>query len=727
MVLAVPVSSRQIATPGAPSPTAGTPSAGTPIAATPGTLAAVGYSDVTVTGMYAGTTLFLPAPSSVREIESGELRLNYSHSPLLVPELSTLTVSVGGQALASARLTPETQSGGQLVVALPAVEVSGGTIPVQVSFYLRLTTDTCEVVDNPAQWATIHATSAYDVTGAAGTALLSDLPSLFLSREQGPTAPPRLIVPSAPDGTTLAAAGTAAYAWGRWAGAAYQDADLVSGVGDTELPSDQPAMLVGPGADLPLGEGWGPLAWDGAAFTLDGQPVPDGAGVIALRDGPTPQLLVSGTTPDAVRLAANRLVEVAGTPGQDGFDVQAVMVTAGGPVAPEPARAWESGAASFQQLGVGIRDVTGTGEHFIDLPFERPAGWDLGNGGTLQLALDISPGIRLETSWVRATVNGIDLGAQALRATDGDVDRYVFVLPGEELTTGLDGQPIRQLDLQIRVFLDLPTETCEAVNPDSVWASLQTDSAWILPATPYSGHDLGRFPAGFVPNHAVPEIERDQPDTDIAPPVIALPDEATPEELGAGMIAAAAFGRWDAFGMPASPVVAMAGALTEDQRSAASVVAIGGPDRNGLLTGVEGTFVVDPPVVPAGSTGGAATLTQMTSPWSDDRELIVVAGNGANGTGVGYGAIALGRAESLIGMQGTQVVVDAGDISQSVAVSDTGNAVPADLAPFVVPEDRTWIERIPVWQVVGVILLVAFIALVVGVVALRWVRVGRRG
>ncbi len=274
MGLVAPAASQQLATPGAGTPMAGTPTVGTPAAGTPvagtpvagaepGTLAAVGYTDLTVTGTYASTTLFLPAPSSVREIERGELRLDYSHSPLLVPELSTMTVSVGGQSLASTWLTPETQAGGELVVPLPATEIFGGTIPVQVSFYLRLTRDTCEVRDNPAQWATIHATSAYDVTGSARAAVLSDLPTLFLSRETTTSGPTQLTLPAEPDATTLAAAGTVAYAWGRWAGAAYQDADLLASGG--EAATDQPGFLVGPAADLPIGDDWGPLAWDGTA------------------------------------------------------------------------------------------------------------------------------------------------------------------------------------------------------------------------------------------------------------------------------------------------------------------------------------------------------------------------------------------------------------------------------------------------------------------------------
>ena len=44
----------------------------------------------------------------------------------------------------------------------------------------------------------------------------------------------------------------------------------------------------------------------------------------------------------------------------------------------------------------------------------------------------------------------------------------------------------------------------------------------------------------------------------------------------------------------------------------------------------------------------------------------------------------------------------------------------------IVPDERPWIERIEAWQIVGGIVGIAFLALVIGVIMLRWVRGGTR-
>lgn len=444
------------ATPGA----LATPVAGEP---EPGTLAAFGYDDMTAQGMYASLNYYVPLPPDSMATEGGELHLVYSHSPLLVSDLSTMTVVINGQSVESVHLAPDNEDHARLVVPMPVAGFKGNTIAIRIAFHLRLTRDQCEVADDPALWASIHKESSlsFQTTSDDSALLLTDLPRLF--QTQGANAPlaPAIILPEAPGPEVLDAAGIVAYQFGRWSGRVQQDPVLGTLSASAPAP-DVAALLIGQGKDLPVGERWGGVTWDGTQFLLNDVPVPADSGVLALRQQPVPQLLVSGTTPEAVRKAALALTH----PLDDAFfGSSAVVIGEALPGVAATRNGWTDGAASFAQLGMASQEITGPGLHYTDLRFERPAGWVLRDGGTLQLALSVSPGVRTETSWVRAIVNGVDIGAQPLHDSTKDGNRYVFVLPAGRLNNDLDGQPLRQLSVQLRIYLDTPQQGCEVSIP----------------------------------------------------------------------------------------------------------------------------------------------------------------------------------------------------------------------------------------------------------------------
>lgn len=142
-------------------PRGGTPAAGaTPIAqalpaeATPvpgsamdtETFRAFGYEDVTAQGMHANTVMSFPLPRGSGQSAGGQLDLLYSHSPLLVPELSTMTVIINDRTMTSVRLEKETQDGGRLSIPLPAAGSSGDPLVIRFAFHLRLTKDQCAIL-----------------------------------------------------------------------------------------------------------------------------------------------------------------------------------------------------------------------------------------------------------------------------------------------------------------------------------------------------------------------------------------------------------------------------------------------------------------------------------------------------------------------------------------------------------------------------------------------------
>ncbi len=693
-----------------------TPQAATPVASpvvqadAADSFAAFGYDDVTARGMFASTTYTFPLPLATSAPSGGRLDLAYSHSPLLIGDLSTMTVLVNGQSVDSVHLTEDTAESGRLAVDLPPLEGDADAVQVTISFHLRLTREACEIPDDPALWVTIDKASTLTLpTGVGETEVhVADAPSLLRRSAKETGTGPVIVMP---DAGRLDAASAVSFQLGQWSGMANSPVSLGDVV--TEMPgSDQAAVIIGTGDVLDLGEGWGPLAWDGEQFLLAGEAIPAGHGVLAMRQQPVPQILVSGATPEAVRLAANALSRPMDWPT---FDAPVVIVS-GDLAEASPSRyAWQEGAASFAQLGGYRQDVIGPGEHFIDLPYQRPANWVLRDGSQLTLDLQVSPAVRAETSWVRVTVNGQDIGTQPLRANQDGVQAYAFDLPADRLNVDLEGQPERDLMVQVRLFLDSSREACESIDPAATWAALLPTSAISLPHDTSGEPDLGRFPAGLTS------------DDDPAAMTVVVPDDATEEEQQAALQAVAAAGRWNAWSAPVIPDVMTAGEVSSEALQDRAVIVIGGPQRNGAASELgDETLQAIAPAAYAEVDAPYGVLALGDSPWSDGDIALLVAGSDNGSEGILLAATALGDQEVLAGMRGTRVAITGNLGPQTMAGAEPSTSIRSDLSPQVLPDERPWIERIDAWQVVGAIVLVAFLALMIGVIQIRWIRGGKR-
>ncbi|HZQ37599.1 MAG TPA: cellulose biosynthesis cyclic di-GMP-binding regulatory protein BcsB [Dehalococcoidia bacterium] len=679
----------------------------------PHSFRALGYGDRTARTLYGSLDYFFPVARS-QSVQAGTtLDLDISHSPLLVPDRSTATVVVNGQSVTSAFLTPDNQNHGQLAVQVPAQPDATGGLFVQVAFSLRLTHDTCEETQNPALWATVHGDSQLTLATAAAKAPgLQDLDALF-APSPADTAPLSLSLPANPAPQEIEAAGDLAFQSGRWAQLAGQDANVTL---NASPPAGQPAIVVGSGPALqPAGE-WGTVAWNGSAFTANGAAVQPDRGLLALRNGP--QLLVSGGTPAAARDAAQMLANREHRPQLAGDHA---VLTSGTQLTAAAPPAWGASAASFAQLGLDRRQVSGPGEHDVELSFDRPSGWTLGDGSVLQLSVAASTALHADTSWIAASVNGYDLGTQKLQAGDESAHSYRFDLPAELLNTDLNGAPQRRLDLQVRVYLDLSQTGCTQSAPDSAWAALEPTSAWLLPHTRYTGRDLGRFPAGLLSG-------------DGTPLTVVLPAKPTQAELNAGIQVLAALGRWTAEDVTQLPRLVPADQLPLDQPVRGNAVLVGGPDRN-LISGVAeraapGLFAAPTPAASASADGNAGGWLRLApSPW--DKRATVLALSGADDAGVQAAATALTKRAELSTLRGGAAVISAGLPAQTSPSSESAEVAPQALAPRLVgpaaqpkASTATKTRRLQTWQVVGAVLLGAFVTIIGAVLFLK-LRPGR--
>jgi cellulose synthase operon protein B len=664
-----------------------------------------GFGDQTARTMFGSLNYFFPIPRGQRPVPGSELELVFSHSPLLEPTRSTLTVVVNGQSISSIALSAATRERGSLGVPLPvagADETFAATgYFVQLQFYLRLTRDECEETNNPAQWATVHRESTIRLLTerAEFVGTLADLPVLFAPA--GPDdAPVTFVLPDTPAPELLEAAGLAALELGRWAATGMRHPRLALA---DEPPADGRAIQVVSGQETDAPLEWGQVVWDNDRFLINGTVIPTEHGLLAIAGEEAPQLLIGGGTPEGVVTAAQALARSELHDGLAGDHLVLRGPLPGLRITPRP---WQDGAASFAQLGIDAREVQGPGEHFVDLFFERPPGWTLREGSRLELAIATSTAIRPDTSWVVASVNGYVLGTHRLEASSvANERRYQFELPVGLLNTTLDGQPVRDLALQLRFFLDIPQSRCETVAPESASVIVLPTSAWILPHDQATAMDLGRFPA--------PLLDGD------APLHVVLPGSPSTEEMEAGLQVMAAIGRWS-YDQSVVPRLVTANQVDAQLRRQGHLVLLGEPGRNPLLAEAANQIpslaeVTYPVAYRAGAIAPVATLHLARSPWSRAHTVLAIQSDSPDG--LRLAAQALGQRETLLAFRGQSLLITTDMALQTLEPAAPPPGAPEELAPQVIIPIT---ERLQPWQVVAAILLGAFVSALILILLVRY-------
>ena len=357
----------------------------------------------------------------------------------------------------------------------------------------------------------------------------------------------------------------------------------------------------------------------------------------------------------------------------------AVAITGATTNGPVSAPAWAEGAASFAQLGFERRQFAGQGEHTIDLAIERPAGWILQAGATLELAIEASPALRPTTSWVAVTINGYDVGSHKLDG--GERGRYTFALPADLLNSDGSGGPVRRLALQARFFLDVPQNGCTSpAAPEATWAAILPTSSWSLPHTDAAGLDLARIP--------LPD-DRDEQGEDRGRGAA----RADRSRTHGGLTLLAAIGRHTPGTVTAErlPRLVTADQLTDADRGASHLILIGGPERNAqsaaAVKSVGDLFTAaDPAVYRPGDGERRGILRLANSPFGNGNILLAVSGNSPEG--LTLAANALLQSTTLGQLRGKAAVIVATIGPQQIVSADNPGTAPTALAPQVRTPER---------------------------------------
>jgi len=655
----------------------------------------LGYGDTSVRGVSSSAMFFFPLTPGAVADSGSTIDLELSHSPLLVPDLSTVSVGVGGVSLVSAYLTPENADRGHVVVNVPPQLVTGKGLSVDVRFYLRLTRDPCEDPTNAALWATVYRGSSLRLTTTVTSRDLHDLPDLLAPPPTGGT-PLQLDVPPNGSPEVLAAAGTTAWQLGRLSASAERDPNLrvVSA-----LAPDAAAVLVGTGAEV-ASDAMLPVEWTGNGYGTGSTAIGRDDGVLAVSQGGALRLLVGGATPPAVGRAADALAD----PARAALLAGPVATVSGVGAAPLPRASmpWTSSAASFAQLGIDTRDVMGPGTHVIDIGVERPPGWTTEATGHLDLVLDTTPDLG-DRSHVQASVNGSDLGTQRLVAGPGP-RTYRFDVSGGLVDRRLDGQPVRDLTLRLTLALEPVRQACTPVDVTAVRASVLPTSAWLLPHGLYGGFDLGRFPYRIADSRGHRAV-------------VVLPRGADDTAVAAGVQLCAALGRWSEPGTP-SPILTTADRLSDDERRVDNLVLLGSADQDlGITIDTGRTAVTAAP----GAT--VAMMALRPSPFNGRRAVMVVHGDSSALLLAAEGLSSKRIVTSLRGGRAALVGTPPSAPSappQSLEASP-GAGPPPQLAPVVTT------SGVRSQAIVGAIVLGLFLSIVLVVGWYRWLRPRRRG
>jgi len=482
-------------------------------------------SDATVVGVRPSIDLYFPGPGDFSTTADNMLKLTYSHSPLLLPTRSTMTVRVNEVPVASVYLTADNAKRTTAVFPITPVSVPRETWHVQVSFYMRLTDEVCSYdTGNSALTATVYSDTSIHYAYGPRTLRSEDpdldqFPAPFLSSTALDPGRIDIVLPAEPDPAVMTGAGHLAAALGRMT--ARRNPTMLF---DTDTTID--ATLAASHDLIVVGQPRGDWLWKGIAgqlnrsdtalpfrapaegngefTTTDGVPLPSNLGVLVVLVSPfSPDrqiLLISGNAPDGVLRAADTLSTARGRASVHGPWALVTQETAS--AAPGTPQTGALSGATVQDLLLsdsGRSDIVirGLGDQLTTWPF-----WSDGGTASIPTPADIyfshSNLLNASRSSLRIDLNDVPVGSTNLDTNASDQRQLHLSIPAGLLHAGLNRLTLR-MNLELPASVDLAG--CVEPPSNAAWAVIYGRSALHLVqhgAVPAGTVDLGAYPYPFV-------------------------------------------------------------------------------------------------------------------------------------------------------------------------------------------------------------------------------------
>jgi hypothetical protein len=445
-------------------------------------------------GVLASREFAFRLPEHVRYLPGSQCKLVFRASPLLLPDVSTMTVSLNGRQLTSLRPVsgrekqPEKQT---VAIDLDNDILQPGWNKLLVRCLLVTTSTPCRDVDNPASWIELAGGTGFEVAFAE-QALFPELQrfpnalgepqlmrmgakntepavSLLVANQSGDTAWRGVVVAAARLGQLLYLDDEAVRI------GSLKDFAAKSGRSNGVIVAKREDLAA---ADLPVEFGL-PLRGlkSGEGFLgefITGEPA----------RGQRRWIVVSGADDAGLEKAilalgsAPALRDAAGNPWiiKEAPVVSPLTEKLAGPA---------DGPVTFDSLTGGGIMLRGLFRNETARSWPLPPGWQTGPGG--ELFLDFSHAENLDkTSAFEVVVNNESIGSIAL--TEANAQRTRRVLP---IPAGLPGRD--PSTVTIRSYLDIGTVDCAHRNEERAWLDLAGSSTIDVPAVPLVIDDLSRL------------------------------------------------------------------------------------------------------------------------------------------------------------------------------------------------------------------------------------------
>ena len=637
-----------------PSPTLGA-TAGTTTAATTDatpekparlvTIDGLGFADTRETGARVSRDFFFLGSGDFPLGDKSKVILDISHSNLLKPEDSTVTIVLNDLALHSIRLDGSNINPTRYEVPIPRSAIQRGFNRLTFQFAMAIDQSACADPNHPALYATLLKDTGLLIDFATDPPIpqldppdLAAYPYPFFKAGYPVVAPVDIVVPDNANQAEL----TSAY---RLAAnlAAQVSFNLnllqlrrVSELTDVERSTHQ-LIVIGTPDRNPLVTpilATSPVRYTaGAGIVRNGQPVSADVGVLVEQPSPWNAtfraLAVTGGSDGAVTRDADALTNAQPTAllaGPDSLLTEAVA---------KPAASVLNDIFTFQQTGYGTTTVS-SADADQRIGFSAPAPAP-GTSGELDLIVSTPDSLDRGRSNVIVSLNGQDVDTVVLDQQQPHRASYKVTLPADAFRVGPN-------TLTLRPTLYAPAVTvagpCVSTAPERAWATFHDDSAIKLPPAAAAGEGvtLASLPFPFASLAGLRNT-------------FIVVDPTHPASLRDGMLATIALGR--RFGAQNEFQVISATDASQDTIGDNNIVAVAlpadsaidqalskvlplqlRPDGTRALVEQQGGVLTQ--ILASARLGG---VQEAQVPWAPTRRVLAI--NGTDDTALGWAATAL--------------------------------------------------------------------------------------
>ena len=625
------------------------------------TLSDVGAGDLALQRGYSSSDVWLPGPGPVK-INGGSFELRFDHVEHLNSQLSNLVVTLNDHLLKTISLSDSNSRATVVVLDLPAEYLNRDINHFNFSVWLSRATDVCTAADDQSLWLTISSQSrlVYQTGGPETSTLdLKDLPMPFVAPWLPQPSTIEMAIPNDHDPSVLSGALSMAGNLGEMSGG--RPENLKVSAFDQLANSTDNVIAIGLAKDLQpiagVSQDWAyHLTGANWAAKTGGQPLPPGAGLVALVPSPWQAgkalLVVSGN--DAAGLT--KAIGVLGTP--EGRATLTGNLAVVDQFVPSNGTASIANSDTFARLGITDQRVSGVGNHSVNVRVPLSAR-DAAGQTVLHLRMLASPLLDGDRSSVQVSFNGRTLTAVRLPTSKPDQIVVSVTIPPGTAQPGFN-----TVGLAFSFYLP-QMSACGPLPQEQAWATvLASSSVGLAQGTISQTFDLSALPYPIIGG--------------TAPTLFVLPDD--PSQWSMPLQLAYLVGR-DAH-QPVHFEGVTASQFSTSQAANHEVVLYGTPQNNHWIDdvgsrlpvglGPGGQRTVDAKgtgVTQVTSTGRWGIVEVAGSPWATSQGLLLVTGSDA--TAAGWAALRAGGG----GLSGP-----------AVAVTDASTAVP--IRPGNVSEAR---------------------------------------